>query len=263
MRQLFRQAALDTLSNPEQFEQVLKITPARSILIVVGCCIVIVGLLIWSVTGSIPYTVDAYGLLVQNPGYTRVVINAPTDGEITEILVGRDERVEIGQVIARLSADEGIIDIESQYAGTVSRINVRRNEEVRANSAVISLQGDLAIDAENAPLEAVLYLPYSDVQMVTSGMNAYVVPEGLSTLEYGYLKGTVISIAQFPSTDQFARAVSPNKPVVAIRIALTMEWTLSKNPPLELRSGMQLVGQVLIREERPIDRLIRQSQNAR
>lgn len=270
MRRLFRQTALDALSSPEHLENSLTLTPLRPVLVLIGLAIVAVGLLIWAFMGTIPYTVDAYGILVQNPGYTWVVVLAPTDGEITEITVSRDEQVTIGQVVARLSLSDssGIIDVQSQYAGIVSRVNVRRGDEVRTNAALVSLRGELNSTSLDSPLEAILYLPYENVQMMTAGMTAYIVPSGVSTLSYGYMLGTVLEIAQFPSSDQFARSISPNVPLVAVRVAFTMEeksyiWTLKQQPDLQLRPGMQLMGKILIRQERPRDRLIRGLSDAR
>src|SRR5690349_21145411 len=118
-RRLFRQSALDALSTPEQLDSILTITPLRPMLIFAGLAFAVCGLLLWSVLGTIPYTVDAYGILVQNPGYTRVTVLAPADGEITEVTVSRDDTVAIGQVVARISLADGggIIDVPSQYAG--------------------------------------------------------------------------------------------------------------------------------------------------
>lgn len=270
MRKLFRQSALDALSSPEHLDAVLTMTPVRPALVLVGLAIAAAGLLIWSVAGLIPYTVDAYGLLVQNPGYTQVVVLAPTDGEIIELMVGRGDTVTIGQTVATLSLSDGggLIEVQSQYAGTVSRVSVRRGDEVRTNASLLSLRGDLETTSLDAPLEAILYLPYESVQMIKEGMTAYIVPSGVSTLSFGYMKGTVLSVAQFPSADQFARAVSPNAPVVALRIAFATEnagyvWTLGQQPEIQLRPGMQLMGKILIREERPLDRVLRGLSNAR
>lgn len=268
MRQLFRQAALDELNNVDGDERSLVLPPARPILFFLALALVSGFLLLWALTGSIPHTVDAYGLLVQNPGYTRVTIPSPSDGTINEILVGTDERIEIGQIIARLEMADGIIEVTSPYAGTIIRVNVRRGEDVRASTALLSMRSDLETSG-SAPLEAVLYLPYEQAQMVFAGMKAYVVPSGISTLRYGYMTGTVLSVSQTPSTDPFARGIAPNAPLVSVRVGLDgdpsgiYEWTLNQQPDIALRAGMQLVGKVLIEEEQPITRLLRLSQDAR
>lgn len=269
-KKLFRQAALDALSSPEQLEYTLKIPRSRPVFIFAGFAVLLLGLLVWAFTGVIPHQINAYGLLVQNPGYSRVVILAPSDGELVDLLVRPDDVISIGQTVARLAlADDGsIIDVHSQYAGTVSRLNAREGEEVRANTSIIALEGDLTSTSDAALLEAVLYLPYADVQMVEPGMQAFIVPAGVSVLENGYLKGSVLSIAQMPATDQFARGISPYEPVVAVRIALETEsntqytWTLGQPETLNLRAGMQVMGSILIREEQPIARVLRQFNDA-
>jgi multidrug efflux pump subunit AcrA (membrane-fusion protein) len=270
-KKLFRQAALDALSSPEQLEYSLKIPRSRPVFMFAGFAILLVGLLVWSFTGVIPHQIEAYGLLVQNPGYSRVVILAPSDGEIFELLVHPDDTVSVGQTVARLAlVDDGsVIDVQSQYAGTVTRLNARKGEEVRANTSIIALKGDLMATSKAAMLEGVLYLPYADVQRIEAGMQSFIIPAGVSALENGYLKGRVVSIAQMPATDQFARGISPYEPVVAVRIALDMAsdthytWTLGQPAALNLRAGMQVMGKILIREEQPIARVLRQLNDAR
>jgi len=263
MRQLFRQTALDTLSNPDT-NIPLQIPSSKPSLLIVGCLAALAAVIVWSFTGIIRDMVEAPGLLVRNPGFSRSVVLAPFAGEVSEILVRVDETVQVGQVVARLllADDSGIIDVESPYSGTVTRLNVRRGESIEANVTMVALRGMLDENASQAPLEAVFYVGYADVQRVRPGMTVYAALEGVSTLHYGYLTGSVISVAEFPSTDSFARAVSPSAAVVSVRVSLHMEpdgrydWTLPHDETVEMRSGLQVIGRIVIRDERPIDRVL-------
>jgi hypothetical protein len=270
MRQLFRQSALDTLSNQDS-DIPLRIPPSKPSLLILACLAALGAVIAWSFTGVIRDMVEVPGLLVQNPAFSRSVVLAPSAGEVSEILVQVDETVQVGQVVARLllSDDSGIIDVESAYSGTVTRLNVRRGERIEANTTLVALRGVLDETTPQAPLEAVLYVRYADVQRVRSGMTVYIALEGVSTLHHGYLTGSVISIAEFPSTDSFARAVSPNAAVVSVRVTLHMQpdgrydWTLPSDETVQMRSGLQVIGRISVSDERPIDRVLSLANDAR
>jgi multidrug efflux pump subunit AcrA (membrane-fusion protein) len=175
--------------------------------------------------------------------------------------------VAVGDVVAKMAFrdDSGsIIEVTSLYAGTVTRVAVRRDDEIRANAMLIALENEqLAQSDTPAPLEAVIYLPYRQVLMTHIGMEALVIPQGIEASQYGVMRGKVRAVAQFPATDAFARAVSPQDPVVAVYITLDTDadgryvWTMKHDATFDLRSGMRIYGRVVIRNERPLDRLMR------
>lgn len=229
----------------------------------------IIALGLWALVGNIATTTEGLGLLAQNPNTSgaRIVIASPIDGEVVDLLVARGDVVTVGQVVAKIAFKDdagSIIEVTSLYAGTVTRVAVRREDEIRANAMLYALENQSLIQADTpAPLEAVIYLSYGDVLPVQIGMEALVIPQGVEPSRYGLLRGRVRAVAQFPATDAFARAVAPQEPVVAVYITLDTDsdgrylWTIHHDTPFDLRSGMRLLGRVVIRNERPLDRLIR------
>jgi HlyD family secretion protein len=98
---LFRQAALDRLSSPEQLDQLISLTRPRDLLAMLAL-FALIGLAIgWSILGRVPERVKGSGILITTGG--RVVdAVAAGDGTLTDILVAVGDRVEQGQVVARI-----------------------------------------------------------------------------------------------------------------------------------------------------------------
>ena len=67
-KKLFRKAALERLSSPEQLDLVMEVTHPRAWLALGATGVLIVTLIIWSILGSIPETVEAQGILLRRGG---------------------------------------------------------------------------------------------------------------------------------------------------------------------------------------------------
>jgi len=65
---LFRKAALDRLSSPEQLDQMMQITNSKGWLALIALAILLGAAAIWAIFGRIPTTVDVEGILVDSGG---------------------------------------------------------------------------------------------------------------------------------------------------------------------------------------------------
>ena len=101
---MFREKALEQLSSPEQLDELLRVTTRRSWLTIGTLGVAIFLVLIWSVFGQIPVTVDGSGILI----YPRRVVSlqAPASGQIIELYVQVGESVESGTLLGRLNQPE-------------------------------------------------------------------------------------------------------------------------------------------------------------
>jgi HlyD family secretion protein len=97
---IFRQAALDRLSSPEQLDQMMQVTTPKSWLALTACCILVLTALAWGIWGSIPSKVRGHGILMKEGGV--FVTTARAEGNVAEILVGENELVVSNQLLARL-----------------------------------------------------------------------------------------------------------------------------------------------------------------
>lgn len=74
-RSLFRKTALDHLASPEQLDQLLQITSAKSWLALLALAMLLIAILVWSIVGVIPITVAGTG-----------VIRPATDGKVEAVV---------------------------------------------------------------------------------------------------------------------------------------------------------------------------------
>ncbi|MBM3535392.1 MAG: NHLP bacteriocin system secretion protein [Alphaproteobacteria bacterium] len=103
-RQIFRAAALERLSTPEQLDKAMRVTGPTSWL-AVGALVLLIGVALgWSVIGTVPIKVQGQGILISPGGVLSVMFASP--GRVAAITVKPGDRVRSGQVVARLDQPE-------------------------------------------------------------------------------------------------------------------------------------------------------------
>lgn len=131
--QIFRKESLQRLQSPEEFDQLLVVVDRKAWLILLTLAAVCAVAVVWSVVGRIPIRVDGVGVLV-NPGNVKA-IQSPASGQITSVEVRVGQRVEMGEVIARLDQPELRKELEqfrakredtAAYHKTAVEFDVRR-----------------------------------------------------------------------------------------------------------------------------------------
>ena len=103
-RSIFRAEALDQLSSPEQLEQLLQVTNRKSWITLATLGFLIFVVLLWSIFGRIPVTVNGTGILI----YPRQVMpfQASVQGQLSSMNIAVGDRVQAGQVIATVSVPD-------------------------------------------------------------------------------------------------------------------------------------------------------------
>ena len=136
---LFRKAALEQLSSPEQLDALMQVTSPVGWLALVGAGLVIACVVVWSVFGSIPEKVQGRGILIHGGSVNDVV--ASTSGQIAELFVAQGAVVEKGQVLATVaqgSLGRKIKNLESLIAETTRLQKEERDRQERNTQLTIS-----------------------------------------------------------------------------------------------------------------------------
>ncbi len=115
---IFRQAALDRLSSPEQLDQLMQVTTPKGRLALWACCGLLLTALLWSFLGEIRTKVNGPGILVNEGGV--FVATARSDGHVLQLAVNQGDNVSSNQLLARLQLPELELRI------TQSRMTVQR-----------------------------------------------------------------------------------------------------------------------------------------
>lgn len=130
---LFRKAALDRLSSPEQLHTLMRVTNAKGWLALVGCALVIATAVAWGVLGRIQTKVGASGILLGGGGLSEII--AEGEGELTAIEVKAGDVVKKGQLVAQVEQSTLDAQISSQE---------RRLEEIERDADAGVMSASLA-----------------------------------------------------------------------------------------------------------------------
>lgn len=113
-KQLFRKASLERLSSPEQLDKLLRVTSPMGWLATAACGVLLVGALIWGVTGRIPEKVNGVGMLMKTGGVFEVT--ATSTGTVKDVYFRAGDIVRRGQIMARIDQQNIVEDIKNTKA---------------------------------------------------------------------------------------------------------------------------------------------------
>jgi HlyD family secretion protein len=138
---IFRAAAMERLSSPEQLDQLIDVTrPADwAGALVIGLCLAAV--VTWSVIGRIPTRAAGEGILVSDAGRVVDAVSAVA-GRLASVDVAVGDRVSQGQIIARIVQT----DTEQRYRNAVEVLKEREREHDALTDAI---KRELEIKAAN------------------------------------------------------------------------------------------------------------------
>ncbi len=138
MSNIFRKAALDKISSPDQLDEVIVITPPSFWLAMTGIGSILLIALIWSIFGRIPINVSASGFYMTDSGIH--VVYADNSGIVEEVFVKDGQTIKKGDLIARFS--------DSELTEKLSKLKQRREE---VENVTIDSTDDVA-NADNKSL---------------------------------------------------------------------------------------------------------------
>lgn len=99
-RSIFRQAALDRLSSPDQLDRLMYIIRPRGWLALAGLWLVLAFAMVWSVFGRLPTTITGTGILLSSGGIREIEVLG--SGVITQLRVEVGDAVSQGDTVARV-----------------------------------------------------------------------------------------------------------------------------------------------------------------
>lgn len=104
-RQIFRQAALDRLSSPEQLDRLIAITDPRGWLALLACAVLLFCVVAWSIFGRLPTHVTGQGIIMSlGASVSDAASQAP--GTLARFLVTVNQPVKKGQPVAQIEQRE-------------------------------------------------------------------------------------------------------------------------------------------------------------
>ena len=159
-------------------------------------------------------------------------------------------------------------NVISPYRGEVLEVKVSAGATVAASDPVVSIQPDVQ------DLEVLLYLPAARAKDVRKGMEAMISPSSVKPEEYGFIKGYVSYVSDFPDTpaelmhnfqnEVLVKALTGEGPVTGLHVEMERnpktlsgyQWSSSRGPNLTLSGGTLCTAEVVTRWQRPAELLL-------
>lgn len=273
MANIYRKAALDKISSPDQLDQVTRISNPLSWLALGSITCLIVIITIWSFTGRMPESVNCTGVLTQPIGTN--ALYSSWEGTVKEIYVAIDQKVIPEQpIMTVISRGQDQMITSNQY-GLISKMIKQRGETVTSAEEVVRLSPDT--DGE---LVVVCYVPLTLAGKVQRGNKAYVNLSYAEKETYGHMVGRVINIDSKPATENGMKQVigsgnnmtnivnKDNVAVVAVTCELMLDnaantpgrnnpffWSSEKGKSNKIENGGICNVQIITKEIAPIEKL--------
>ena len=159
-------------------------------------------------------------------------------------------------------------NIKSAYSGEVVEVLADAGSMVGSGTPLFKLKNQGG--EKLATLKGVLYIPSQDGKKIKPDMEAFVVPSTVQPQEYGFMKGKVTYVSDFPITqqgmmisvknDQLAKGLLAMGPLFEVHVEFEKDsesysgfkWTSAKGPDISIKEGTSCIGQITIKQENPI-----------
>lgn len=130
-KEIYRKAALDRLSSPEQLDTLVRVIPANAWFALSALGLLVTVVLVWSWIGSIPTTVNSPGIIMSQSGLVTVSGNAA--GRLTEMFVGYGDEVQIDDQIAKMAQPDLAMEL-SKAEAQLGELKARKEALVALHS---------------------------------------------------------------------------------------------------------------------------------
>jgi HlyD family secretion protein len=112
-QEMFRKAALENLSTPDQLDSGMQITRPRAWIALSAILLLLLASVLWSIVGTLPASVEGQGIIIREGGTFNVVsFGTGVVIEMTDLKIG--DPVRRGQLLGRLAQPELQQQIEAQ-----------------------------------------------------------------------------------------------------------------------------------------------------
>jgi HlyD family secretion protein len=165
-------------------------------------------------------------------------------------------------------AAASVTRLRSSAAGRVVELKKRVGDRVSEGEAVA------VVEPPSASLEPLVYVNAALGKKIRPGMEAQIAPSTVKIEEYGFLRGTIKSVGDYPVTpqavssalanDALARELLGESAKIEVWATLVLDpktpsgygWSSSSGPPFKIDSGTQITVSVVVDRRAPITYII-------
>ena len=267
MAQLYRKAALERISSPDQLDKSIQVTSPLSWLILVGISLILVVVIVWSIVGTIPTTVSAPGIISSPVGTNAIYTN--DSGKVISVLVYEGEEVHFGDtILTYYDGNQNAKDIVADQVGTVSQILVKEGDTITQGNEVVRVSPQV-----QGSQVAICYMSLTLSKKLERGMQAQVYLDSVDSQTYGHMVARVVNVdARVSSNAGMGYVLGTDNPLASTFqkdgavVAVACEfypgdtvsgyyWTNEKGESVKVTNGSSVTVKIVTEEVPPITKL--------
>lgn len=263
----FRHNALRRMSSPEQLDQMLQVTLPRRWLGLAGLLVLVGAAVVWSAVATVPTTLKGPGYLLPQGGLREV--QAPASGTVSALNAVTGQHVvseqQVGSVV---DASGRSVAVRAPETGVLTESDTVDHAYVTAGQRLGLVQ------PVGWPLVVYAYVPTDVAADLRPGTEVHVDFGAGIGQAFGFAKGEVQSVSQFPATAerlQFilqdsstidsVRKLGPSNEVViamdqSASTASGLVWGSGDGPPGALPAGLPSKVTFIVGTHHPIDNVL-------
>jgi HlyD family secretion protein len=168
---------------------------------------------------------------------------------------------ELATVKKGLEMAESVV---STYGGQVLELKVDAGGTVAEGQPILSIQPDVQ------HLELLAYLPSLQAKDLKKGMEVQISPSTIKREEFGFMKGKILYVSDYPATaaammrdfqnEALVASLTLSGPVTEILVELEMDprspsgfrWSTSQGPPVVISGGTICTVEMVTRRQKPV-----------
>src|SRR5439155_7051423 len=160
--ELFRKSALDKLASPERLDVLMEVTSPKGWVALLTIGSLLVGLVVWSVFGSIPERIEGQGILVRGGGLRQMI--ATSDGTLTAFSLAVNDQVKEGQKVGQISQLGGAEEVRAAEQKLDQAKREYENSKAEDEASQAGIRSTIAgIDADKKRTQLSLVKATEDV----------------------------------------------------------------------------------------------------
>jgi HlyD family secretion protein len=154
--------------------------------------------------------------------------------------------------------------VKSTVAGRVVEIKKNIGDRVTSGEVIA------VVEPESAVMEPVVYVNSTTGKKIRPGMEAQVAPTTVKREEFGFMRGRITSVGDYPVTPQAVQMAVANQALaqeligssakIEVRASLVpstktpsgFAWSSSTGPPFRIQSGTRVVVSVVVERRAPV-----------
>lgn len=174
-----------------------------------------------------------------------------------------DEEAALTEIKSKLDINS---DIRCPYTGRIVELKVNPGKIIGAGNVILSIERIFT----NEELEAIVYVPSNQGKKIKPDMEVKISPSTIEVEKYGFIRGVVTQVSEYPASFEGMLNTLGNKelvatffqglPPLAVRVKLKKNldtpsgfyWTSGNGPEAKVKSGTLCSAKIVVKNRRPI-----------